>query len=255
MPRYALLIAYDGTDLNGWWRQPDARTVAGELDAACARIGENHGIEHGVVGASRTDAGVHALGQVAHLDTKRVWDADDLAHVLERQLPPDIAIHKIAQVADDFHACHSCTHKTYRYQIDTSTPRLPHAVRQAWRSPELQAPELLYAAAELLTGTHDWQAFARSSDKRDDFVRAIHAITWQQENNGWTCAITGSGFIYRHVRILVGTMVAAAAGQLSLEDISAALSGTRNKVAKQQAPAAGLCLMRCTYPNDIFTNA
>src|SRR3954468_4066245 len=138
MPRYALLLAYDGTAFAGWWRQPGARTVAGELDAAFARLGEPAAAP---VGASRTDAGVHAEGQVAHVDLARAWRPRALADALARQLPDDVACLGVAPVADDWPAVHEVRPKTYRYALAVGAVRDPFwAARFAWRPP--RAPSL-----------------------------------------------------------------------------------------------------------------
>ena len=248
MPTYALLLAYDGTAFAGWWRQAGARTVAGELDAACARLGEP---EARAVGASRTDAGVHARGQVAHLVTQRAWDATDLARTLALQLPDDLACRAVAAVDDDWHACHLATGKTYRYTLDNGAVGDPFAARHAWRPPFRLAPAALRAAAAGVAGRRDWRAFARRGDARADLVRTLTRVEWAAHGQQLICTIAGEAFVYRLVRSLVGAMVAVAHGGCSRAELDAALAGEPSPAGRQQAPARGLCLEEVTYATQL----
>ena len=154
MPRYAVLLAYDGTAFAGWWRQPDTRTVGGVLDAAFARLGEP--TAH-ALGASRTDAGVHAREQVAHVDCARPWRADDLARALSSQLPPDVACRAVAAVAEDWHAVHHASSKTYRYRLDVGAVVDPFlAPRISWRPPFTPALPALQAALQVVAVWMHW---------------------------------------------------------------------------------------------------
>lgn len=246
MPRYALLIAYDGGGFAGWWRQPGLRTVAGELDAALARLGEGHAAP---VGASRTDAGVHARGQVAHVDCARDWEAPALHRALAAQLPADCCVRAVAPVGGSWHAVHEAGGKTYTYAIDNGALGDPFRTRHAWRTPfrlELAALQELAAA---IPGRRDWRGFARRGDHREseDFVRAITAVGWRADGDLLVCTVTGEGFAYRLVRSLVGALVATAHGGCSRAELDAALAGQDSPAGQQQAPAHGLCLERVHY--------
>jgi tRNA pseudouridine38-40 synthase len=243
MPRYALQLAYDGTGFAGWWRQPGLRTVAGELDAACARVGEP---EAAAVGASRTDAGVHALGQLAHLDMRRTWTPERLAAALARQLPSDLALRGVAAVAADWHAVHGVRRKTYRYRIDAGAVPDPFAARYAWRQASLD-PERLRAAAQLVSGRRDWSAFVRRGEHRADTVCRVLACRWLGEAGSLRCEISADAFIYRLVRSLVGGMALVGRGGASLDAWQAALDGGSSEAARQQAPAHGLTLLRVVH--------
>ncbi len=243
MPRYALLLAYDGTGFAGWWRQPGLRTVAGELDAACGRIGEP---EAEAVGASRTDAGVHALGQLAHLDTRRTWAPERLATALARQLPPDLALRGVAAVAADWHAVHGVRRKTYRYRLDAAAVPDPFAARYAWRQGGLD-PARLRAAARLVAGRRDWAAFVRRGEHRADTVCRVTACRWLGSGADLRCEITADAFIYRLVRSLVGGMALIGRGAADLDAWQAALDGRPSEAARQQAPAHGLTLLRVVH--------
>lgn len=243
MPRYALTIAYDGTGFAGWWRQSDRRTVAGELDAACARIGEA-GAE--AVGASRTDAGVHALGQLAHVDLRRTWDPARLALALNRHLPSDMAVRAAAAVEDGWHAVHGVRRKTYRYRIDLGPAPDPFHARTAWRLTGLD-PGLLAAAAALVPGRRDWAAFVRRGDHRSETVCRVLSCRWRVAVGIASCDLAADGFIYRLARSLVGGMALVGRGAAPLADWQMALQGGAAESARQQAPAHGLALLRVVH--------
>ena len=154
MPRYALLIAYDGREFSGWWRQRGRRSVASELDAALHRLGERGQ----AVGASRTDTGVHAMGQVAHVDLERSWEPEQLRPSLDGQLPPDCSCRGIAAVSSDFHAVHDSIGKTYRYRCDLQPERSPFLAASSWRPAQGVDRALAQQAAELWLGEQDLRA-------------------------------------------------------------------------------------------------
>lgn len=253
--RFALLIAYDGTDFAGWWRQPDARSVASVFDQAFARLGEPTAQ---VVGASRTDAGVHAEGQVAHVETSRAWDAADLRRALATHLPADASCLAVVPVADAWDACHAAVGKTYRYTIDHGEVADPFLARFAWRLPFRLSLPALTAAATGIAGERDWSGFSRRGETRHldgDLVRRIDRVAWTQNGTRLCCEVTGGGFTYRLVRSLVGAMVAVAHGTCSRADLDLALAGKESAAGRQQAPAQGLCLMHVAYTPDVFPTA
>jgi tRNA pseudouridine38-40 synthase len=246
MPRYALLLAYDGSAFGGWWRQAEARSVAGELDAAFARLGEP---QAAALGASRTDAGVHARGQVAHVDCARTWVAGELQRALNRQLPSDVVCRSVARVADDWHAVHLAGGKTYRYRLDVGDEREPFlAPRISWRLPFAIDLAGLQAAARILPGTHDLQAFARRGEHREDQRTTLQTVRWYDAGRYRIAQVRGTRFTYRLVRSLVGGMVAVAHGTVSDDQWQRALAGEVTPAAQQQAPAHGLCLEHVHYP-------
>lgn len=244
MASLALMLAYDGSGFAGWWRQPDQRTVAGELDAAFARIGEPGAAP---VGASRTDAGVHARGQVAHAALARAWEPRSLLRALAEQLPPDLACVAAAPVGADWNAAHAAVGKTYSYRIDAGVVADPFAHRTAWRPPFRLDLAALQAAAAPIAGRRDWRAFARRGEAREDTVRTITRVAWRAERDALLCEIDGDGFIYRLVRSLVGAMVAVAHGGCPAGELERALAGEATGASQQQAPAHGLCLERVRY--------
>jgi tRNA pseudouridine38-40 synthase len=250
MPSFALHLAYDGTDFAGWWRQPGRRTVAAELDAACRRIGE---AAPDAIGASRTDAGVHARGQVARIACARAWSPVALLRALARQLPADLACQRVALAAPGWHPGHDASAKTYRYRIDNGAIADPFAARYAWRPPFRLALAELAAAARALPGRRDWGGFVRRGESRAGagaLVRTISRVEWQLAGDALECTVTGEAFTYRLVRSLVGAMVAVAQGGCSAAELGRALRGGASPAGRQQAPACGLCLERVHYASE-----
>jgi len=247
MPRVALRLAYDGSGFSGWWRQEHQRTVASELDAAFARLGEPTA---NPIGTARTDAGVHARGQVAHADLQRCWSADDLLRALARQLPGDMACTGVAMVATDWHACHLALGKTYSYHLDHGVIADPFCTRLAWRPPFRLDLAALKAASLTIPGTRDWRGFARRGEYRDDLVRTIASMTWSETSNTLRCLVSGDGFTYHLVRSLVGAVIAVANGTCSLADLECSLAGADTPAGHQQAPAHGLCLEQVHFAEE-----
>jgi tRNA pseudouridine38-40 synthase len=255
MPRYALLIAYDGTGFAGWWRQPSRRTAAGELDGALDRIGEPRARP---LGASRTDAGVHARGQVALITTGRAWQPGELHAALCQQLPDDLSCRAIAQVGDAWHPCHQARSKTYSYRIDDGAVADPFIARFAWRPPFRLDLGALQQAAAGLPGERDWRGFVRRGETRapsGGLVRLVTAVSWRAEGTVLLCSISGEGFIFRLVRSLVGAMVAVAHGSCSGPELASALAGADSPAGRQQAPARGLCLEQVDYDPPLAWHA
>ncbi|TVR47301.1 MAG: tRNA pseudouridine synthase A [Planctomycetota bacterium] len=241
MARYLLLLAYDGGDFAGWWRQPGRRSVAGEILAACQRLGEQPA---DCVGAARTDAGVHAWAQVAAIDLSRDWDGGTLAHQLSGQLPPDVVCRAALRVADDFPLLGRIQGKTYRYRFDIGATRNPFLARSSWRPPLAPLPDLtaLRSAAQACLGRRDWRGLARRGDHREDYHCSIQRVEWTDAMPERWVEITGDRFTYRLVRSLVAVWWAVARGDVSAEDFSGLLAGKDTACAAHQAPARGLCL-------------
>ncbi len=245
--RFALQLAYDGTDFAGWWRQPDARTVAESFDVACARFGEPNAR---VVGVSRTDAGVHARCQVAHVDMARDYTASRLLGILATHLPSDLSCYAVAEVSPDWHACYQARHKTYRYTIANGEIPDPFMARYAWRPPYRLDVTKLISASSGIAGKRDWCGFVKRGETRQsdgDLIRDIHRVAWSAHGDLLHCEVTGAGFTYRLVRSLVGAMVAVAHGTCRAQDLTEALAGKTTSASAQQAPACGLCLLSVCY--------
>lgn len=229
--RALLELGYDGTALSGCPEVPGRRTVVGEVRAALARAG----LPAAAATLSRTDAGVHAHGQVGVVELGRTADEGWLLRALDRHLPPDLRCTGAALVGD----VPAVRAKTYRYTLDLSPFGDPFLVTRAWRVSV--APERLMPLAALLPGEHDFSAFRRRGETRHDLRRRVDTAHWEAHGDRMELVITGRGFPYRLVRSLVGAMVAVARG-VSEDALRAALAGHPRDIARHQAPARGLCL-------------
>jgi tRNA pseudouridine38-40 synthase len=244
-----LTIAYDGTDFHGWQRQPGVRTVQEELEKVARRI-IRQPLE--IVGASRTDAGVHAQGQVAHLRTATSIPADNIRRAIAHRLTGDVTLVHVADVPLEFHATRHALSKLYRYRIhnDFRRPVEWHAARHAWHIWwPLDVPRM-QAAADLLVGTHDFAAFASAGCTRSTTVRTVHHIHVQRHYTAVVIDVEGTGFLYNQVRNMVGTLVEVGRGHWPPERVSDILAACDRRQAGPTAAAHGLCLQWIKYPPD-----
>ncbi len=256
--RRALRLAYDGTRYAGWQVQPGLPTVQGELEAALARLCR---APVRVTGSGRTDAGVHALGQVAHFDDPRGLPLPRLALGLEALLPDDIRVLGAADVAPDFHARHHARDKTYVYQLHLPGGRsspvgraaLPPHRRFTFHAAgqELDVPAMRRAAARLL-GRHDFAALSRRMDDGRTTVRTLHALRVLRVPRGLRLFATADGFLYGMVRMLAGLLLEVGRRRRSPDDVPTLLAAGDRSRAPAALPAHGLCLWRVRYgrPGD-----
>lgn len=244
MKRILLSIEYDGTAYSGWQKQPNQRTVQGEIENAILRsIGE----EVEIFGSGRTDAGVHAINQSAHFDLKAPVPISKLADVLNNALPADIAIKRACEVDADFHARFSIKRKIYQYRIYNSVQKdVFLANRAAWVRKPLDANKMNEAAG-LLKGSHDFKGFCSANTCVNDFVRTIYDLQVEREGDFVYITVSGSGFLYNMVRIISGTLVDYALNKLSLDDIEIALKSGLRSHSGQTMPACGLYLKDTIY--------
>jgi tRNA pseudouridine38-40 synthase len=244
-----LTIAYDGTDFHGWQRQPDVRTVQEELENVARRVIRQH---VDIVGASRTDAGVHAQGQVAHVHTTTEIPAENLRRAIAHRLPGDMTVVHLADVPLEFHATLHALGKLYRYRIhnDARRPVEWHAARHAWHIWwPLDVPRM-QAAADLLVGEHDFAAFASAGCTRTTTVRTLHRIHVRRHYNSILVDVEGTGFLYNQVRNMVGTLVEVGRGHWPPEHVADVLASRDRRQAGPTAAAHGLCLQWIKYPPD-----
>jgi tRNA pseudouridine38-40 synthase len=234
-----LELSFDGTDFEGWQRQPDARTVQGEVERALAAV---LGTPHTVIGCGRTDAGVHARHHVASTRTAHAMRASELARALDAVLPEDIGVRAVRDAPPAFHAQRDAAWKWYRYRILVSARKRPLERRTVWRLPRLPALEALQAAAGPLQGRHDFRSFANLGSTPGHTVRTLHAVDWRQEDGAACLDVVGDGFLYKMVRTIVGTLREAARGPDPEAAVRAIRDARDRRAAGTVAPARGLCL-------------
>lgn len=247
-----LVLQYDGAAFAGWQRQPRERTVQAVLEDTLARLcaGRTR-----VIGAGRTDAGVHARGQVAGVNVAPKWRARDLRRALNALLPPDLWVAEAHEMAPDFHARYSATSRRYRYYIGTDDEaRSPFRRRWEWALSRPMDRAILDAEAVALRGDRSFRAFAvqRTADALDnDRCTVLHAA-WRDRPGGLLFEIEANRFLHHMVRFVVGTMVDAASGRRPAGSIAALLSATDNADTSAPAPPHGLFLEVVRYPRELY---
>lgn len=248
MPLFRVTLAYDGSDFEGFQVQaPEraARTVQGEVEAALARLAGGATVR--VAGAGRTDAGVHALGQVISFELPRPFAPEALRRALNGLLAHDVRALQAAQVAPGFHARKSACSKLYRYVLDTGAVQLPTRRRYAAHLPGALDPERTRAAAALFTGRHDFASLASSGGSARTSVRTVTRSEARFDGETLVYEVEADGFLRKMVRSLVGGLVAAGRGALSLSDLERALATRDRRGWPPPAPACGLFLVRVDY--------
>ena len=244
MRNIRLDICYDGTRYRGWQRLPGKDdTLQGKLETALSRILEEP-IE--ISGSGRTDAGVHARGQVANFHTESNMSAAEILANLRKYLPEDIGIYSCKDVSPRFHARLNAKEKTYRYRIWNSDAPCVFDRRYVAVMPETLDLEAMRAAADALVGEHDFSAFCGNPKFKKSTVRYIRSIDIRREGGEVVLEYTGNGFLHNMVRILTGTLVEVGRGERSADSIPALFGGKRAD-AGFLAPAQGLCLMEVYY--------
>ena len=245
MKRIGLVVAYDGTNYCGWQTQPNGITVQGVLNETLSELlGEK--IE--TIGASRTDAGVHAMGNVAVFDTEHRMPADKICFALNQRLPEDIRIQSSMEVEPDWHPRkHHCT-KTYEYKILNRKMEVP-SLRLYTHFCHFDLDlDQMRQAAKLLTGEHDYKSFCNVRTQVLDTVRTVYSIDIEKDSNDViTIRVRGNGFLYNMVRILAGTLMAVGMGQRKPEEMPDILAACDRAAAGPTAPAKGLMLVGMEY--------
>ena len=236
---YQSILAYDGTEFTGFQRQRGRRTVQGEMERALHRLGWR---ERSIRAAGRTDAGVHAAGQVIAYDL--AWDAEPgrLTQALNAILPSDAAVLRTAAASSGFHPRYAARWRRYRYRVVAAPERRPLAERYAWRvwpEPQLSAMD---QAAGLLIGEHDFGAFGLPPRRESHTRRTVRRAQWVEDGEGASFVIEGDAFLYRMVRRLTAALVAVGQGKASPESIAERLARPTPRWQGHLAPAHGLCL-------------
>ncbi len=242
MPRFKITLQYDGADYFGWQMQASERTVQGEVEACIAPFNDNNRVK--VIGAGRTDTGVHAWGQVAHFDLKTELDTCTLTDAFNARLPNDIYVTDLRVVPGDFHARYSAKVRHYRYQCLMSVDILMR--NQTWIIDDLSVDHL-QQCVELIKGEHDFKSFCKSNPEVNHTRCIIYHTAWINDEKMLTFRISGNRFLHHMVRYLVGSMVAVAQRRLSLEEFKMLLNQPNKNVHIFKAPAQGLILEKVDY--------
>lgn len=247
MKRVKLTIAYDGTNYCGWQIQPNGLTIEEVINKAITKV---TGVPTLVIGASRTDSGVHALGNVAVFDTDSPIPADRICHALNQKLPDDIVITRSEEVAADFHPRYCDTEKTYEYHIiNTRNPLPTDRLTNYFVSFPLGISKMK-EAADILVGTHDFVSFCNVRTDVEDTVRTVYELDVIQDSNRpehIIIRIRGNGFLYNMVRIIVGTLVRVGRGFYEPEQVREILEAKCRTEAGVTAPPQGLFLIEINY--------
>lgn len=244
MKRVLLVVAYDGTAYNGWQLQPGAATIEGELNNALSRLLCE---EIRVIGASRTDSGVHALCNIAVFDTNARIPAEKISYALNQRLPEDIRIQKSMEVASDFHPRHCNSKKTYEYRILNREFSLPTRRLYAHFTYVPLDAELMRRGAAYLIGEHDFKSFCAAAAVVETTVRTITDVQVERINEEIVIRVSGTGFLYNMVRIITGTLMEVGRGNYPPEKIAEILDAKDRQAAGPTAPACGLTLVKYEF--------
>ncbi len=247
-----LTIAYDGTAYAGWQVQPGQRTIQEELEQALARL---TGQTVRVTGSGRTDAGVHALGQVAGFQTTRTMPPDVFQRALNALLPQDIAIVSAAEAVPDFHPIRDSLSKRYRYLIDDGPVRDVFSRRYSWHYRRRLDDARMAVAGAHLRGRHDFSSFETAGAERPDSIRTISHLSVVRgrdaEQNRITIEVEADGFLYNMVRAIVGTLVEVGRGAQTPEWVAEVVEAADRSRAGPTAPPQGLFLLWVKYPESV----
>jgi tRNA pseudouridine38-40 synthase len=250
MRNLKLILAYDGSEFAGWQVQPDAVSVQGTLASAIGRITGEKVLPQG---SGRTDAGVHALAQVATFATESSVPAANFVKALNDILPASVRVVEALEAAPDFHARKSARGKMYRYRIYRAAICPPFLARYLWHYPfPLNEPAMVRAAG-LVEGEHDFTSFAAvdpergREDKPMSNLREIFSSSWERQGDEFVYTVRGSGFLHHMVRNLVGTFILVGKGTLRAEDVTRILQTRNRSAAGATAPASGLYLVSVEY--------
>jgi tRNA pseudouridine38-40 synthase len=249
MRNIRLLLAYDGSEFSGWQVQPDAATIQGTLASAIGRVTGEKVLPQG---SGRTDAGVHALGQVASFAIESPIPPENLVKALNDVLPSSVRVLEALEAASDFHARKSAHSKIYRYRIYRAAICPPFLARYVWHYPYPLDEDAMQQAAGSVIGEHDFTSFAavdaeRGHEDEISCVRRIFVSTWERAGQELTYTVQGSGFLHHMVRNLVGTFLLVGKNTLKAENISEILTARNRAAAGATAPASGLYLVSVDY--------
>lgn len=247
MKRIKLVVAYDGTAYNGWQLQPGVRTIEGELNRCLSQL-LSEDIQ--VIGASRTDSGVHALCNIAVFDTDTRIPGEKISYALNQRLPEDIRIRESCETAADFHPRHCSSRKTYEYRILNAAFPVPTRRLYTHFTYVPLDMELMKKGASYLIGEHDFKSFCSSAAAVETTVRTILDIQIEKEGSEISVRVCGSGFLYNMVRIIAGTLMEIGKGSYPPERMKDILEAKDRKAAGPTAPACGLTLIKYEFSDS-----
>ncbi|HEU4660262.1 MAG TPA: tRNA pseudouridine(38-40) synthase TruA [Pseudolabrys sp.] len=245
MPRYKLVIEYDGGPFTGWQIQAAGLTVQGVLTAAVEALSGEKTL---VQGAGRTDTGVHARGQVAHLDLAKAWDTDTVRDGLNAHLRPHpVAVLSAERVSDDFNARTSAVRRHYLYRIVNRRPDLALDAGRAWRVPRPLDVAAMHAAAQRLVGRHDFTTFRSTECQAKSPLKTLDRLDVMREGNEISVTAAARSFLHTQVRSIVGSLALVGEGKWNADDLSRALAARDRTACGPLAPPDGLYLMQVDY--------
>ncbi len=244
MKRVRLVVAYDGTNYHGWQVQKNGITIESELNRCLSELLQEP-IE--VIGASRTDAGVHALGNVAVFDTESRMPAEKISYALNQRLPEDIRIQKSEEVAPDWHPRYCDSRKTYEYRIYRG--EFPMPVKRLYALFTYRSLDVtkMQEAAQYFVGEHDFKSFCQVHAQVDSTVRTVYEMKVYEEGTDVVIRVTGGGFLYNMVRIMAGTLMEVGQGKRVPEEIAEIIEAKDREAAGPTAPAHGLTLIKYEF--------
>jgi len=250
LKRVALLVQYDGSNYSGWQRQKNATTVQEIIERAILKI-TNQVVK--TFAAGRTDAGVHASGQVVHFDINCIIPANSYSDVLNSLLPPNILILESVEVQDSWHACYSAIYRHYRYVINNS--KLPNLFINSWswhRYQKVLDEVQMLNASKKMEGEYDFFAFQKSGSNRKNSITKIKNINIKRVENLILVDIKATGFLYGMVRLIVGQLVLVGEQKISPETFTDRWLNKKKNDVKESAPAKGLCFVNAVYEKNVF---
>lgn len=244
MKNYKFLIEYDGSRYYGWQRQPDQNTIQGKLENV---LGLMCGSDVEVIGAGRTDGGVHAKGMVANAWLETECGCEEIRDYMNHYLPEDIAVMEVREASPRFHARYNAIGKTYRYTCYEG--KVKPVFDRKYYAPLEETPDLerMLEAAELLKGEHDFRNFCTNPRMKKSTVRMVDRIEIARQEGYLYFTFHGTGFLQNMVRIMVGTLLEVGCGRMTAEQLSAVLANPDRQKAGPTAPAQGLCLIKVDY--------
>ena len=260
MRNLRLILSYDGAEFAGWQVQPGRMTVQGTLSSAIGRLSGENVLPQG---SGRTDAGVHALAQVASFATASAVPTENWVRALNDILPASVRVLEVTEAAPEFHARKSARAKTYRYRIHRGAICPPSLARYVWHYPFPLDEQAMMAAADVVVGEHDFTSFAavdpervermaaaenlEAGEVRTTNIRRIFSSAWTRDGEELVYTVRGSGFLHHMVRNLIGTFLLAGKGTLSREDFRRILAARERSAAGPTSPASGLYLVEVEY--------